>query len=67
MQTNYATQNAKQHPVSQKSHAEKSVASKDSEELDEMPKLPSYNSATNYYEMYWQMYLHNEALMQQIN
>jgi len=68
LQTGYATQNVKQHPVSQKVHQEKEVLSKNTEEeLDEMPQLPSYDRTTNYYEMYWQMYLRNEALMQQIN
>ena len=35
-------------------------------DIDELPPIPVYNSTINYYELYWEMYLRNEAVMQQI-
>jgi len=41
--------------------ARESECNKEAE--DELPPMPMYNSSTNYYELYWDMFLRNEALM----
>jgi hypothetical protein len=30
----------------------------------DLPQMPVYSSSVNYYELYWEMYLRNEAVMQ---
>jgi hypothetical protein len=38
-----------------------------SEEKDDLPAMPVFDPTTNYYELYWEMYLRNEAVMAQIS
>lgn len=43
-----------------------SPQSEDAKE-DELPAMPVYKADTNYFELYWETYLRNEALMAQIS